>query len=217
MTAPIHFLHIGKTGGTALQSALGPLAASYGLALHGHETILRDIPEDQGVVFFIRHPITRFVSAFNSRLRMGRPRYDVRWTPEEEIAFATFKVPNELAEALSSEDEGRREAAAAAMQGISHVKSPMGSWLESESYVEARRASIVYIGLQETLDEDFAKLRTILGLPDSVRFPTDGIEAHVTPAGYDKTLSPLGMRNIARWYERDVALYEFLTRFRSLG
>jgi len=94
---PLHFLHIGKTGGTAVKHALKPVAAPGYLMLHGHDVRLHDVAPDEQVFFFLRDPLSRFVSAFYSRQREGRPRYVVPWTPDEEAAFGRFRTANELA------------------------------------------------------------------------------------------------------------------------
>ena len=82
---PVHFLHIGKTGGTAFKHAittarrqnarLGALTPA--LHLHPHTVHLRDIPKGDRFFFFLRDPISRFVSGFYSRKNQGHPRHFV--------------------------------------------------------------------------------------------------------------------------------------------
>jgi hypothetical protein len=48
---PLHFLHIGKTGGTAIKHAIGPLASIKNLVLHPHSVRLSDIPAGERVFF----------------------------------------------------------------------------------------------------------------------------------------------------------------------
>ena len=74
-------------------------------------------------MFFIRDPLSRFVSAFNSRLREGRPRYHYPWREEERIAFAVFRTPDQLGSALSSDDPAQREQAEQAMRSIGHLSA----------------------------------------------------------------------------------------------
>src|SRR4051812_28297644 len=106
--ARLHFLHVGKTGGTAIKRALrsGQVRATpYGrLLLHRHRFTLRDVPEDDFVFFCVRDPIARFVSGFYSRRDQGRPRYHFEWSPAEATAFATFATPEQLAGALAADD-----------------------------------------------------------------------------------------------------------------
>jgi hypothetical protein len=54
----INFLHIGKTSSSAILWALQPVGASLGLVFHDHRVVLRHITDDQGVVFFVRHPVS---------------------------------------------------------------------------------------------------------------------------------------------------------------
>jgi hypothetical protein len=107
---PVHLLHIGKTGGTAIQHALRPLVETgpFSVRLHGHAMTLRQIPPGERTVLFLRHPLTRFVSGFYSRQRQGLPRHYVPWRPEEAEAYARFPTANTLAAALSSDDPQER-------------------------------------------------------------------------------------------------------------
>jgi hypothetical protein len=203
-----HFLHVGKTGGSAVKAALASCAGQHRIVLHGHATTLRDVPDGEHVFFFLRHPITRFVSGFYSRRRRGAPLYDYKWSRRERAAFTKFETANELAEGLYSRNPIRRMAAAAAMRGIGHVRSSFYDWLESDKYLAARSADILLIGFQETLADDYARLLDLLGI-DGIPLPT-GIDAHRNPENLDRDLSPLATANLQRWYARDIALYDRL-------
>jgi hypothetical protein len=156
----------------------------------------------------VRDPISRFLSGFLSRQRQGRPRYHVRWTPEEALAFQQFQRANDLAEALSADDP-RHALAVRAMRGIGHVRDSYWDWFGSESYLLERADDILLVGRQETLTADFARLRQLLSLPASVALPTDEKEAHRNPAQLDRHLSQAARENLRAWYERDYQFLEF--------
>ena len=115
----VHVLHIGKTGGTALQEALKDnlRTSKYKIKLHGHNFKLKNVPKGASVVFFVRNPMDRFISAFYSRKREGRPRFDNPWRRSEKRAFSMFNTPDELAVALSSGDSNLKKEAIKAMKG----------------------------------------------------------------------------------------------------
>ena len=207
---PLNVLHIGKTGGTALKHALAENAdgSRYQLLFRGHDVTLADVPEGEQFMFLIRDPLTRFVRAFNGRLREDRPRYHYPWRDEERVAFAIFKTPDELARALSSNDRELRAQAEAAMHGIGHVNTPYTSWFPSERAFRARLGDVFFIGLQDRLDDDFEALKRKLGLGDDVRMPRDELVAHKTPTGFDSQLSDTGRANLERWYAFDVAFVQ---------
>ena len=75
----VNFLHVGKTGGTAVKWALrraGLPDTPYGpVRVHRHTFRMRDVPPEDHVIFFVRDPIARFMSGFYSRLNKGQPRY----------------------------------------------------------------------------------------------------------------------------------------------
>jgi hypothetical protein len=205
----IHFLHIGKTGGTAINHALEPVrnTAVYRIELHQHSFRLKDVPDGDKVVFFLRDPAKRFVSSFNDRQREGKPRYGGAWGDGEKAAFRQFHTPNDLAGALSSKSPSTRKAAIRAMKTISHVNSSYWDWFENEAYFLSRIRDILFIGFQETLDEDFAALRKMLWLPETIDLPKDDFHAHRSPGEQDTYLGEEALQNLREWYAAD---YEFI-------
>jgi hypothetical protein len=207
---PLNVLHIGKTGGTALKHVLAESRddSKYQLLFRGHDVTLADVPVGEHYMFLIRDPLTRYVSAFNGRLREDRPRYYYPWRDEERVAFGVFKTPNQLAEALAADDPEMRAQAEAAMRGIGHVNTPYTTWFPDERAFRARLADLFFVGLQDRLDDDFELLRIKLGLPDDVHLPRDETVAHRTPTGFESQLSERARGELERWYERDIAFVE---------
>lgn len=211
----IHFLHIGKTGGTALTSVLKahPVTHQYAISVHFHDVRLTDIPTGEKVFFFLRDPISRFISSFYSRQRQGRPRYNFAWSAEEERAFGLFKTANDLGEALADESGERYEHAANAMQDIYHVKSSYYDWFIDDEYFISRAADVMYIGFQESLAADFIKLKSILGLPPEAELPTDDIGAHRNPANVDRHIGDIAAEALKKWYKKE---YHFVQMCKNL-
>lgn len=207
----LHFLHIGKTGGTAIKFALSEVSElqDYSLKLHPHQVRLRDVPEGEKAMFFVRDPIARFMSGFYSRQRQGLPRYLSRWSPAEEVAFSRFQTANELAVALSSSDVATKMAAEEAMKSIGHVKTSYWDWFENEAYLLSRLTDIFFIGFQESIPADFELLRLKIALPPEAQLPTDDIAAHRNPKGADMRLEPSAIENLRKWYRRDDAFIDF--------
>ena len=210
----VHFLHIGKTGGTAIKHALNGVSTErYEIHLHPHQYRLRDAPVGDGVFFFLRDPIARFVSGFHSRQRQGLPRAHFPWKRAERLAFSRFSTPNGLAIALSSEDAEERAAAVSAMNSIGHVKFHYWNWFGDESYFVSRSRDVLFVGRQEILDEDFERLKTVLGLPAGISLPEDDVESHRNPPDLDPSLEAGAVENLRGWYREDyrfVALCEEL-------
>ena len=219
---PVHFLHVGKTGGTAFKYSVerareyhGPLARV--IHLHPHTVRLPDVPAGEGFLFFLRDPLSRFVSGFYSRQRQGRPRYVVPWRPGEEDAFRHFRSPNQLALALSARETGERNRAEAAMRSIGHVRDGYMRWFEDEAYFLSRLDDLFFIGFQERLAEDFAIVKSKLRLPDSAVLPVDDVQAHANPPHLDRRLDDEAAGNLRRWYAADtrfVALCRRIVRDR---
>ena len=197
-----HLLHVPKTGGTALKVAFKSAAAE--IVLHGHRTRFADIAPGDKVIIVVRHPLTRYVSAFWSRFRQGRPRYEVPWSSAETKAFEQFATPNVLAEALFNPLTA--DAATQAMRSIAHVNRMLSHWI-SHDELEERRDDILYLARQDVLAQDFRRLKRLLDIPTSAELPQDDVEAHRMPASLDSTLSESATANLRRWYRDDLALF----------
>jgi sulfotransferase famil protein len=207
----LHLLHVGKTGGTAIKAALAPhrRRASYELELHEHRTVLRDVPDGDSFSFSTRDPVDRFVSAFYSRQREGRPRYVMPWSDEEAVVFRRYGTANTLAEDLGAEDEVTRRTAEDAMRTIRHVRDPYWRWFEDAEYLRSRADRLLFVMHQERLDEDFARFVELIGLdPARVTLPSDERAAHRNPDDVDRELSDAARANLERWYASD---YGFLS------
>ncbi len=219
---PVHFLHIGKTGGSAIKHALCPALKSdrYVLHLHPHRVRLSDVPPGENVFFFLRDPVTRFGSGFFSRQRQGKPRYFIPWSHEEKIAFGNFHLPNQLALALSSPNEEERAKACDAMRSIRHVRNSYWKWLKDEQYLDLRADDILFVGLQENLASDFEVFKSKMSLPDNLVLPADDLCAHRNPSNIDRSLQSEAVDNLKHWYKEDYACLELCRQIsadRALG
>lgn len=216
----VHMLHIGKTGGTALKHALRacPGPESLRLLLHGHVVPLSAIPLRDEVFFFLRDPVSRYVSGFNSRLREGRPSNQRSWTPGERRAFERFGTPDELARALSADDQRVSAEARDAMARIGHVRYPLSRWLGDAELLRKHRDRIVLIGCVDTLESDFERLKDALGLPASCRLPDSHDAAHRAPSNGSNgstALSDDAVVNLRQWYRADYDLIEACRMLRA--
>lgn len=218
----VHFLHVGKTGGTAVKSAINEggcapkhelgtesvCTPSHRVLLHDHSASLKDVPEGDEFFFFLRDPISRFISGFYSRKRKGMPKYYSPWSREEHIAFQRYETPNQLALSLSAESEEERGSAIRAMEAIEHVGDSYSEWYESKQYFLSRMSDAVMVGRVEDLDNHFNQLKSILNLSPKSSLPTSEEEAHKNPySDLETNLDDKACRNLRDWYKKD---YEFL-------
>lgn len=202
-----HFMHIGKTAGTALRLILWDvrLTTRYRPVFHGHGARLARldaIPVGEKFFFCVRDPIGRYTSGFLARQRQDQPRYYVPWTEEEERAFSHFESPEDLAVSLSAGGDIQRHAEHA-MRSIQHVQSSYWDFFHDPEYFKSRRDDLLWIGRQESLD--MASLAVALGV-DQLTMPEDAVAAH-RATGSKPELSDLARENLRQWYAKD---YEFL-------
>jgi hypothetical protein len=212
-----HFIHVGKTGGTAMKLALRsrPDAGVYTLFVHGHAQTLRKVPVGEKVVFFLREPVSRFVSGFNYRQRGGRPHFDIPWRPYEAVAFERFANANQLARTLSSDDPEEQAAAREAMCSIHQVRDSVFRWFESEAYFRSRLGDVLFIGFQEQLDADFEALKQVAGLPADLQLPDPESSAYQKSPVAREPLDELAITNLTAWYADDLRFYALCRQLRE--
>jgi hypothetical protein len=211
----VQFIHVSKAGGSALRYAIrearkqksGKLETEWGpIWGHNHQFRLSDLEEGDVAVFALRDPVSRFMSGFYSRLRQGLPRYYVRWTSAERQAFEWFPTPQELADALGERWGTKRGRARFAMKSIRHLNRPMTFWTGKPSYLERNLDRVLYVARQETLSEDWERLKELLDLPRGLALTKDEVIAHKTEYVGDRTLSEKGTAAVRAWYADDYKL-----------
>lgn len=208
----VHYLHIGKTGGTAIKAALKESNKQNNsrvrFVLHPHGTRLCDVPGDDAYVFSIRDPVTRFYSGFYSRNRKGMPRLQSEWTPGERAAFDTFPHADDLASALFEDGwYGRR--AWLAMHAIVHLRDHQSAWFRHAADLFEVRPPLCVIR-QESLSEDLANLLQGLDLDSTPALPEDPTGAHRNDYSNTQPLSDRAVANLRTWYAADVELMKYV-------
>ena len=213
----LHFIRVSKTGSTTMKS----LTKEYNAARpHGRTVvfsshrvtmpaILGTYPTDQ-VVFFLRDPIARFVSGFNSRLREGKTGKPVH-SPQERLTFSRFATPNDLAEALSSSVNRVQDQAYAGIESMMHSSVHYRGWVGDAAYLERRLDRIAFIGRQESFDADVRRLFESLGWTREA--PIEVL--HKAPPTASLLVSELGEKNLRAWYADDYKLLEWATTHRD--
>lgn len=225
----VHFVHIGKTGGTALKRGLRNAGYAFWkpdatdeatptrfgrIRLHHHGFNLTDVPSGDYAFFCVRDPIDRFISAFYARLAQGRPRYDIPWNDVEREAFAAFVTPQQLGTALVSADPDERELAQRSMRGIKHLRATQVA-LGGRQNLWARRHQILYIARQETLDDDWRQIRALFGLPADAQLPSGSKAANRRVDPVDKTLDETALNALRDWYRHEYRLLDYCEAMRA--
>ena len=194
--------------GGALPSPWGPIWA------HEHNFRLSDVPQGDKAIITLRDPVSRFLSGFCSRQRKGAPRHMGEWTEAERMAFSWFSTPQELADALAEPPGEARVRAEFAMRSISHLKRRMTLWTGTPAYLLRHLDKILFFARQETLDDDWKRLRELLELPSGVILPRDDVVAHRTLYSCDVALSQRGVEALRVWYTQDYRVLEIAEHVR---
>ena len=172
-SAATAFLHIPKTGGSAIGNYLNTLSNQ------GHVTPLKfshawtlgaiasRFP-DTMVSFMLRDPLERTVSAFNSRLRQGRPRHNNNWRHGEAISFSMFPGVEEFLRACTRDDDYSISAVTFAFKNITHLYHGYAFYFESPEFVRNNAHRLGPIGDLDNSLEYWKELSRVCGVPEEV-------------------------------------------------
>ncbi|MFC2970365.1 hypothetical protein [Acidimangrovimonas pyrenivorans] len=215
-TRRIVFLHIGKTGGTALRGLLRAQVEATGqrpFRILSHSVTLAEaaaqFPHAE-LGFFIRDPLDRLVSGFVSRQRRGRPRFDIPWSAGERAAFSRYDSPDALGRALARDEP----EALAALAAIQHTRDGLAHFLGGPELLDRLVPRLGFIGATESFDTDIARLKRRLGLAPELEAPRDPVGAHRSPAAAPPLSEP-ARAALTAWLAPDYAVHAWCTAWRA--
>jgi len=211
---PIYFLHIPKTGGSVLHHALTKIG-NPNLIKCDHDRRFHITGLDDRFVFFVRSPITRFVSAFLCRLGEGKPLYDHPHTLEERCTYLRYKTPEELALDLYLPNGQMNTSAVEALNGVFHLRVSLHYYIQSMANLMHNTNRIFYVGRTEYLDHDYQKLMNKLGIK-APSLTKDPVLSNQLPKEFKAftTLSQRAKDNIMRYYIED---YRLIKQLKTMG
>ena len=197
------FVHVGSTGGTvfslwAAQSNLSCLFTNPENRPHPftHTRLapyyLELLPADTCFVLFVRDVVDRWRSGFF--MAAGKRKFP--WV------FDTFATANDLAEALSAEDQERRRLAKQAHETLEHLHKGFAFYLPDFEKLLDR---VLYVGLTCNMKQDVAKLLRAVGIPDGIAACMPELKAEDTISA-SKTatyMSELAVQNVQKIMQPD--------------
>lgn len=213
----VHFIHIGKTGGTAVKSALNNekkpfINHKYIIISHPHFIGLEHVLKNEKAFFFVRNPVDRFVSGFYSRKRKGMPHIYNEWSKEEAKTFEKFNNPNQLALSLTSNNMSLQKQAIKGMKSIGHIKTSYWDWFKSPRLIDEKIDNIIFVGSQRNLNSNFEELREILEISEEYQLPQNETKRHKNPESFDKKLDMKSVKNIMSWYAKDFDFLNYMNK-----
>lgn len=235
-------LHIGKTGGSSLEKYYSDLMLPNKAIILGHEASkwfmeVRNngslaAPPYKDIVFFVRAPVHRYVSAWLSSYRKCcDPERDLGCVPWDDLGasnplglerrhcwdFQGFITPDDLACNLSSREPAVAARARKAMNNIFHVRRDLKYYLGGLAGIQKSASNVLFVGRTERLDDDYKKLTSLLEAWNSFsQEPPSSLGKEHTSADVDprlKQLSRCSVLNLQKYYAEDYKILQFLAAF----
>lgn len=219
----IVLIHIGKTGGTYIKEKLSIIYNKKIKQYHCRSKNYLTKDNDEQYIIWIRNPISKFVSAFNyinTIINLKRKDLNdkqkqnksIKWLLELKHIYNNYNptylkfikilnTPNKLAESLFSPDPEIAKMVKVIMttEIFNHLKCSIGWYLNNGEFIKKHNDKILFVGRQETLDEDFSKLCQKLEINNIDS--SNKINENILSKPEDKYLSPLAIKNIIEWYK----------------
>ena len=207
------FFHLAKNGGGSITWFLRPIRDTWYHA--GHRETLPGLAArfpNAPIVFFVRHPVSRFVSGFYNLHRARSQGVRRLPTAADTIGFHLFPTPNDLLDGLRSDDDWTRSAAEYAINNLPFLRNPLVNNLVSTDTVDAHLPQIAFIGTQENFEASVEAMRTVLSLPSTLSLTTHERKSHRSPASLRTAISDENREVLLNWYRDDLVLYEHCVR-----
>lgn len=211
-------LHIPKTGGTSLRAALDkaqaqgvpvPLVFPHNLSV---ALAVRAFPDTRHV-FLLRDPLERAISGFQSRLRSGRPQFDIPWTAEEAAAFAHFPSVEHWLDAMLRDDDFSYSAVRFAGRAVKHLGWNYVHFFGDAEQVAQRAGRFALIGRTGDMAQFCAALAGLCGF-DPDLLPAEHL--HVSQRGPASILARYTPEDQARLRARFEAEYRIVAALEAL-
>jgi len=224
-TQKICLIHVGKTGGTYIKDiirhatgtavAREPQIINDNLVLLDHKTLTETANiygEDYRFAFVFRDPTERFISGFYSRLRMGIPDRKVIWSAREAAAFAFFKTPNDLAEALYCDDAYTMSAAHYSMNAIRHLHRGYEFHFGKQTrFAVHKQDKIVTCIDLKNLDINIRPFLNQIGI-EQINIDIDQHSKMRTITDHSKHLSELARISLKEFWKSEYDFYELFQK-----
>jgi len=221
----IFYIHVGKTGGSAIKRAI---RASHAVAKTKEPQVIKDkivllnhvslaqatqqFGAPNGLAFAFRNPLSRFVSGFYCRQRMEWPDHTARWDAGEAAAFAHFDTANDLAEALGSDAPKDRAAAHFAMHAIRHLRrgyrytfGDLVNFMLNHSHLVR-----VYIDTTDLTSKGCGFIQRLGGMASDTAFKPAAVSAD-----YPRDLSAQAQQNLRAFWAQEFEFYDAFTALRD--
>jgi len=227
----VAFLHIGKCGGTTINSNFKKNNIKFKHFHLGRLPLKRRKNKRMvKIISFVRHPVDRFISAFEmaknvhsfelnglhvDQLNLSNCPAPVRlkrkfkkslpytFNPLYDSLLDYFSDANHLAESLYSKDFNARNAARVFMNlPQEHLFKGIGWYFYNGALVRSRGEELFFVGRLEHLNYDFNVLTCRLGIQSSQSESTIK-KTHLRKANSAKKclLTSEGRANVIKWYE----------------
>lgn len=217
----IVFIHVGKTGGITIRNIFGKNGIKQLIDTEHVGFKLNKNCDYEHILISIRDPVSRFVSAFNWRKINKRKKLISQNKKKELRLLDHFKVPNNLAEALSSSDQKEKQMAIDAMKTIGHINKPLDKYVSGVETLKHlyNSGTKFYVINTNNLSLDTKNcLEKVMqnSYNKTYEISTDVPYTNVSTKSKDSVyISDFGRKNLQEWYANDYTCIDYLNSIKE--
>jgi len=218
----ILFVHVGKTGGITIRSIFSKNSIKQFINTKHAGFKLNKNCNYKHILISIRDPVSRFVSAFNWRKINKREKLISQNKKKELKLLDHFKVPNNLAEALSSSNQKEKQLAIDAMKTIGHINKSLAKYVSGVKTLEHLHDSgtkFYLINTNNLLQDTKNSLEKVMQnvYNKTYEISTDISDKNVSIKTKNSVyISDLGRKNLQKWYADDYVCIDYLNSIKEI-
>jgi len=197
----IDYLHIGRTAGTSFRLICeSNQILKSKIIINDHSKNILNVANTNYILFCVRNPANRFISAFSHRkLKLKRQSKSVEtlknyWNKKEISALSCYQNINELLSDLFSENNTYKKKAIYNIANIMHLGNygSYWNWFINEKCLEKNKKKIYYVMRQEYFSDDVKYLSNKLNAGKvkivKARSSNYGEDQNIESAFYEKLI-----------------------------
>lgn len=224
-------VHIGKSGG---DNIITKFLTYYNIKLdyiHVHDNqqkIEQTLLHRNNICVLLRDPCKRFISIFfywkkaHFLFMQNKKCVHKKFILKNIQCFENFNTPNNIAEALSSDNDDLKKLATSSLNDMHHIKMGISHYLISKKFIDKIKHHIKFIIKHENYSNDLLLFHNFCSSYYNISKNKYSDFISSKPGNTDefnneKFLSPLAIKNLHTYFSDDYDMYDYLCQLNLIS